>query len=69
VTNTFNAIQAVGVNTTNIVATGQNLLARNNAASLWLNAIWVGDAMTNTTDTSTERANFYNLLADLTNII
>ena len=69
VQNTFNATLSGALNTANIVATGQNIGARNNAASLWLNMIYVGDAMTITTDTSTERANFYNLLATESNII
>ncbi len=65
----FNAIQSSGGNTTAIVATGQNLLARNNATGLWLNAIWIADALTVTTDTSGEKAGIYNLLADYSNII
>jgi hypothetical protein len=69
VQNTFNAVQAGGLNTTAIVSTAQNLLARNNAASLWLNAIWVADALTITTDTSGEKAGMYNLLATESNII
>jgi hypothetical protein len=69
VQNTFNAVQAAGGNTTEIVATAQNLLARNNAASGWLNAIWVADALTITTDTSGEKAGIYNLLATESNII
>jgi hypothetical protein len=69
VQNTFNAVQAAGVNTTAIVSTAQNLFARNNAASSWLNAIWVADALTITTDTSGEKAGIYNLLATESNII
>jgi hypothetical protein len=69
VQNTFNAVQAAGVNTTAIVSTAQNLLARNNAASSWLNAIWVADALTITTDTSGEKSGIYNLLATESNII
>jgi hypothetical protein len=69
VQNTFNAVQAAGLNTTAIVATAQNLLARNNSASSWLNAIWVADALTITTDTSGEKSGIYNLLATESNII
>jgi hypothetical protein len=69
VQNTFNAVQSAGLNTTAIVATAQNLLARNNAASLWANFIWVADALTITTDTSGQKAGIYNLLATESNII
>jgi hypothetical protein len=69
VQNTFNGYQAGGLNTTAIVATAQNLLARNNAASTWGNYIWVADALTITTDTSGEKAGIYNLLATESNII
>lgn len=69
VANTFNAVQASGANTTAIIATGDNLLARNNAASLWINAAWVAGHLTTATDSSTEATNVYNYVADLTNII
>lgn len=67
--NTFNAVQASGANTAAISATGDNLLARNNAASLWLNAVYTGSAMSIATDTNTEKSNMYNYLAALANII
>jgi hypothetical protein len=67
--NTFNAVQAAGGNTTAINATGYNLLARNNAASLWLNANWNGDLTTNQTDTSTQKTNVYTFLARNSKII
>jgi hypothetical protein len=67
--NTFNAVQASGANTDAISATGDNLLARNNAASLWLNAVYTGSTMSIATDTNTEKSNMYNYLADLANII
>jgi hypothetical protein len=67
--NTFNAVQASGANTAAIVATGQSLFARGNAASLWINAVYVADALTNQTDTSGQKASMYNLLADNSNII
>lgn len=69
VANTFNAVQAAGDNTTAIVATGKNLGARNNASSLWLNFIWVGELMTTQTDTPTQEAAIYNMFATGTNII
>lgn len=69
VANTFNAVQAAGGNTTAIIATGDNLLARNNAASLWLNAIWVAGILTISTDSVSEATAMYNYIADSTNII
>ena len=69
VNNAFNAVQAAGANTTAIVATGKNLLARNNAASVWGNFVWVGELMTTQTDTSGQETAIYNMLADGTNII
>jgi uncharacterized protein YgfB (UPF0149 family) len=69
VNNTFNAVQASGANTTAIVATGDNLFARNNAASAWINANYVANLLSTSTDTGTEETNLYNFIADLTNII
>ena len=45
VSQTFVASDSTANNTTAINATGYNLLARNNAASLWANAILIGDAI------------------------
>lgn len=69
VANTFNAVQASANNTTAIVATGYNLMSRNNAASLWLNASWRGDLTINSIADSTQLSNTYNYLATISNII
>lgn len=47
-------------NTANMNATGYNLLARNNAASLWANAVLVSDCVTIGEDNTTQQTSMYN---------
>lgn len=57
---TFVASDSTFNNTANMNATGYNLLARNNAASLWANAIIVSDCVAIGEDNTTQRTSMYN---------
>lgn len=59
---TFISNGSIFNNTANMNATGYNLLARNNAASLWANAIWVAGIENIGEDGTTQQTSMYNFL-------
>jgi hypothetical protein len=64
---TFVSQNATQNNTANINATGYNLLAMNNAASFWANAIFCGDLVFSGEDNSTVQTAMYNAIKQFTN--
>jgi hypothetical protein len=67
VSQTLNSKPTTANNTAGISATGYNLLARNNAASLWANVIFCGDLVFSGEDDATTRTAMYNAIKTFTN--
>jgi hypothetical protein len=67
VSQSLNSKPATANNTAGISATGYNLLARNNAASFWVNVIFCGDLVFSGEDDATVQTAMYNAIKTFTN--